>query len=207
MKAPFKKYINILLVIIYTVGLISLFTPFKALSLSMTPVVLIITNIWMLLQTKMKWLPLLSVFSIGMLIEIIGVHTGYPFGNYHYTSALGFSLAGVPFLIGLNWILIPQLALSFTTKLPQLARVVLGAFTILFYDFLIEPLAINYGWWVWEDHMHTVPLLNYVTWFVMGLITTYLLLKNPIKEKANLQIIAYILFSFFILNNLIIRFF
>src|SRR4051812_15118487 len=47
-----------------------------------------------------------ATFVIGMAVEIIGVSTGQPFGQYHYTGKFGWQLMGVPFIIGINWVLL-----------------------------------------------------------------------------------------------------
>ena len=45
----------------------------------------------------------LSVFAIGMGVEIVGVKTGVLFGEYFYGNNLGLKILGVPILIGINW--------------------------------------------------------------------------------------------------------
>ena len=37
--------------------------------------------------------------------ESIGVATGYPFGQYHYTGTLGPAVLGVPVLVPLAWVM------------------------------------------------------------------------------------------------------
>ena len=49
---------------------------------------------------------LLLIFLIGMFSEFIGVNYGVIFGEYIYGNNLGFKLFGVPFLIGLNWVIL-----------------------------------------------------------------------------------------------------
>src|SRR2546425_880014 len=34
--------------------------------------------------------------GVGLAVEALGVHTGFPFGRYAYTSTLGVRVAGVP---------------------------------------------------------------------------------------------------------------
>ena len=42
-------------------------------------------------------------FSIGFLVEVIGVNYGIIFGNYTYGKVLGFKVLNVPLMIGVNW--------------------------------------------------------------------------------------------------------
>src|SRR5262245_25303936 len=37
---------------------------------------------------------------VGYVIEIIGVHTGFPFGHYYFTDGMGPKLFAVPILMG-----------------------------------------------------------------------------------------------------------
>jgi uncharacterized membrane protein len=44
-----------------------------------------------------------AAFATGMLTEMIGINTGYLFGNYQYSNVMGYKLLGVPLLIGVQW--------------------------------------------------------------------------------------------------------
>jgi uncharacterized membrane protein len=46
---------------------------------------------------------LLGTAVPGYAVEVLGVHTGVPFGSYAYSSTLGPRLFGAPPLIGLAW--------------------------------------------------------------------------------------------------------
>ena len=52
-------------------------------------------------QSPFWWL-VLTCFLGGIVAELIGVHTGLLFGNYQYDNALGWEIAGVPVLIGVD---------------------------------------------------------------------------------------------------------
>ena len=54
-------------------------------------------------HTPTFWLFIGIAFATGMLVEWIGVHTGYLFGSYDYGTVLGPKLLGVPLIIGINW--------------------------------------------------------------------------------------------------------
>ncbi|HET8970310.1 MAG TPA: carotenoid biosynthesis protein, partial [Candidatus Nanopelagicales bacterium] len=41
--------------------------------------------------------------GIGLAVEVLGVHTGLPFGEYAYTGRLGPAVLGVPVVIALAW--------------------------------------------------------------------------------------------------------
>jgi uncharacterized membrane protein len=91
------------------------------------------------------------------------------FGSYYYTSVFGYRLDGIPILIGINWLMLTiicgELASMFLKKKPL--RILVGALLMLALDFIIEPVAIRYEFWVWQgDH---IPWTNYLTWFIVGL--------------------------------------
>jgi uncharacterized membrane protein len=111
-----------------------------------------------------------AVFSWGMLTEILGVKTGFPFGNYHYGPLLGQQLAGVPLVIGLNWVVLTYATGAVAKRVDPspVLRVVIGALLLVGLDALIEPFAIRYGMWTWADG--TPPLRNYIGWFGVGLL-------------------------------------
>ncbi|WP_175266944.1 carotenoid biosynthesis protein [Acidiplasma cupricumulans] len=55
---------------------------------------------------KLSWFKnTIKIYFLGyftsLLIEIIGVNSGYPFGRYYYTSLLGPRIYGVPYAIPL----------------------------------------------------------------------------------------------------------
>lgn len=149
----------------------------------------------------------LSAFSIGMLVEILGVQTGQIFGAYEYSSILGPQVLGVPIMIGFNWFLllytIGAVLQSFSFSQNVLA--VVGAFLMMLIDVVIEPFAIRFNLWEWTQVQHgNVPFQNYVAWFIISyfLFKLYYIFKfNKNNKVAGFTFI--ILFSFFLLNYLI----
>lgn len=87
------------------------------------------------------------------------------FGHYSYGETLGFKYEDVPIIIGLNWYLLAYIStdLSARTKFPLFVKVILGALFMTAIDYLIEPIAIRFGFWFW--HSGQIPLSNYVGWF------------------------------------------
>src|SRR3954453_20380797 len=54
-------------------------------------------------RRRVGWL--LGVALFGFAAEVVGVHTGVPFGDYDYIGGLGPTLAGVPIAVGLAWMM------------------------------------------------------------------------------------------------------
>lgn len=112
---------------------------------------------------------ILFAFTAGLFSEIIGVNTGVLFGDYHYSKVFGEKLMGVPILIGLNWFCIVYasfqvvLQLIKSVHLNRVAVALLTALMATIFDFVMEPVAIQLGFWQW--HTPEIPFLNYACWF------------------------------------------
>jgi putative membrane protein len=115
---------------------------------------------------------ILFAFVAGLFAEIIGVNTGILFGDYHYSKIFGEKLMGVPILIGLNWFCIVyasfQVVLKFikSAHLNGFAIALLTGFLATLFDFVMEPVAIELGFWQW--HTPEIPFLNYACWFIIS---------------------------------------
>jgi putative membrane protein len=119
----------------------------------------------------------------GFLIEVVGVHTGVPFGSYRYTSALGTSLFGVPLAIGPAWAMLAWPAALSARRLCRSfpARVALGAWALASWDVFLDPQMVAAGNWRWlapDPHLPgvpSVPLTNYLGWLVAATMMSFVL--------------------------------
>jgi uncharacterized membrane protein len=115
---------------------------------------------------------------IGFCAEVVGVHTGVPFGRYAYSSSLGVRIAGVPVLIALAWLMFawPAALVARLVARQYGARVVVGAWLLTSWDLFLDPQMVAAGHWSWRDpgvHLPgvpSVPLTNYLGWLVVSLI-------------------------------------
>ena len=110
MSLKSKILISILL-ILYTVGVFGILTPqYRNMFLALSDVNLYISFFILIFARKRKvgswYLFIAFTFLVGMLVEWVGVHTGYLFGNYEYGQNLGRKFDGIPYVIGCNWALI-----------------------------------------------------------------------------------------------------
>lgn len=136
-------------------------------------------------------------FLIGILVEMIGVNTGLLFGNYQYGKILGPKLLGVPLIIGINWFMVMYCIGSSTeilyrkikTKNESVEKawskwgpIIDGALIAVFFDWLMEPVAIKLGYWTWNGNGE-IPTYNYVSWFIISLII--MLIFNTLKWKKD----------------------
>lgn len=143
----------------------------------------------------------LVIFSGGFLIELIGTQTGYLFGNYEYGEVLGWKLAGVSLIIGVNWyaIVLASASLVRFLKMNIFLQAILAGLLCVGMDFIIEPVAINYGFWSWEGN--EIPLFNYITWFLFACLFSYLYLKNSAETNKTAAWLYLIWILFFIILN------
>ncbi|MFN3952569.1 MAG: carotenoid biosynthesis protein [Thermaurantimonas sp.] len=149
---------------------------------------------------------LIGVYLIGFLVELIGVNTGFPFGNYTYGSPLGPQVWNTPLIIGLNWYILFSgiLYLIERTRLPILIKSLLGAGLMTGADILIEPVAIFLDFWTWENALP--PSENYIGWFGVSL-TMFLMYYRFFKSVAatrNAFWVVCIFVMFFMIQNLIL---
>lgn len=197
---------KIFIVIIHLVGLIGLSMPeYQDLMLSLTPAQLLIT-LFLVLFYHRGWNDAFPIFAaaafwIGFGSELIGVHTGYLFGEYVYGETLGTKLWEIPIVIGVNWFILSYLTGSVFHKIPNdYYAAFLGASAMTALDYIMEPVAVNLDFWVWR--WEEIPWTNYLSWFVVSFLI-HLIWRKAQFEKSNpiavFLLITWILF-FTILN-------
>jgi uncharacterized membrane protein len=175
------------LLILYSVGFYGLrFSPFRSLFQSLVPINLLLTNAVLFAFhpkfTSRFWLFAILVAAGGFLAEVLGVHTALLFGEYWYGAPLGPQVWEVPLLIGLNWLMLVYSAghvvdlLSFSWPLKAL----LAAFLMVGLDFIIEPVAVFYDFWTWQNDQ--IPLSNFVGWFILSLLMQILYQKGGFQK-------------------------
>ncbi len=182
--------LQITLGVIMLIGLIGLFkTETRDFFISKTPYLLIACTIAILFyHEKMNLQSILIFCGIiigGLIIEIVGVNTGYPFGNYWYNRTLGIQLFKTPLIIGLNWFILSYCVYFFllSYKLSIWTLCSTGALILTVYDLLlIEPFAIKFGLWEWA-HI-AVPMMNYGGWLISSWVFMFIYAKTDII-KAN----------------------
>jgi len=111
------------------------------------------------------WIFFFVCFFDAYFLELAGVQTGQVFGKYAYLENLGFKIADVPIIIGINWFLL-VFSIGNTLhflKIPLFLKILLAAFAMTLSDFFIEPVAIEHRWWHWFGQ--AIPFQNYVAWF------------------------------------------
>jgi uncharacterized membrane protein len=116
-----------------------------------------------------NWAGWILVLSFG--VEMLGVRTGLPFGDYTYTDRFGPLCFGVPLAIPLAWyVVVTNVLFVIRAVLPSFSptlEAALGGLLCMLYDFTLEPFATTLkGYWLWKEG--DVSPLNYPAWFVVS---------------------------------------
>ena len=151
------------------------------------------------LESNYHILSILSIFLIGMITESLGVNYGLIFGDYEYGNNLGFKLFGVPYLIGVNWIILTAISANIASFLTKNRSVVLtiitGTLLMLAMDFVMEPIAPKLDMWRFKNLI--VPPSNYVGWLFVGLFTQTLYNLYFRQKEIIVSTNLYLAFFFF----------
>ena len=151
------------------------------------------------LESNYHILLILSIFLIGMITESLGVNYGLIFGDYEYGNNLGFKLFGVPYLIGVNWIILTVISANIASFLTKNRSVVLtiitGTLLMLAMDFVMEPIAPKLDMWRFKNLI--VPPSNYVGWLFVGLFTQTLYNLYFRQKEIIVSTNLYLAFFFF----------
>jgi putative membrane protein len=205
-----EKKILVLLYLIYLVGIIGhFFAVTREYMFRLTPITLFISSLLVTLSivdNKRLVLWLVITYLVTLTLEIFGVKTGLVFGEYYYGDILGLKFFDVPIIIGLNWVIIIWGGILFSkiiTPNPFGAAVATGALALLF-DIFLEPIAISFGYWSWENYL--VPIRNYFAWFIIAFAFSYIYSRLDIRTSSKVPIHLFFiqLFFFLVLNLLII---
>ena len=143
-------------------------------------------------------------FVVGVGVELIGVHTGYLFGDYSYGESLGFKFYDVPLIIGINWGMLAIISASIAKRfqLNKYVQAIVAALFMLLLDVLIEPVAIVSDYWTWEGDV--IPLFNFVCWFGVALLLQFVYFGLNLAEKNKVAVALYcIQFVFFVILNIV----
>src|SRR5229473_6914473 len=157
------------------------------------PIVLLISVAFALIHGSVRygWKGIATFIAICLVVsnvlENTSILTGFPFGHYHYTDALGPKLFLVPLLIGpayfangyFAWVignvLIGEVRRG-SSAFMTFAVPFIAAFVMVMWDLTFDPRASTIQHqWIWEQGggYFGVPLTNYLGWFF----TVYLFLQ------------------------------
>jgi uncharacterized membrane protein len=183
---------NILWALVVINGVATIANTLFSLSIPVAPL-LLLSVLFALLHGAMRyrWTGIVAFIVICLVVSNIlentSILTGFPFGHYHYTDALGPKLFLVPLLIGPAYFATGYLAWALSTVLvgdvrrgsnafTTFAAPFIASFLMVMWDLCFDPTASTVGHiWIWEQGggYFGVPLTNYLGWFL----TVYVFLQ------------------------------
>ncbi len=126
-----------------------------------------------------------AAVPISLGSELLGTSIGEPFGNYAYTSFLGYKvLDHVPFSIPLSWFYVGfatymlghALAGRLGVRPLSIYAVIIGAWLLTVWDLVLDPamahesLAVRF--WVWDETgpYFGMPTQNFIGWTLTAVV-------------------------------------
>lgn len=211
-KYRIATYVAILFHAVGLAGILWIDTTTFASLTSLNILVMLVLVCWTQEKNAAFYFFVLICYAVGFLTEAAGVHSGLLFGNYSYGDILGFKMNNVPLLIGVNWFIVIYCCGTAMHLLQQKIRsrlapeafasfawwsrasiVIDGALLAVFFDWIMEPVAVTLNFWQWEDG--TIPLLNYITWFAVNVVL--LLIFSLLRfNKTNIFALHLLLIQF-----------
>jgi putative membrane protein len=129
-------------------------------------------------------------YSLSLIIEIIGVHTGIPFGKYSYSHILGPEIFAVPVAVPFLWS-----SLLYFSSLATRGRILIPAILLVALDISFDPRFSRHLWrWAVPGAYFRVPLTNFMGWLITS-IFIYSVLYILIKKEDNLDINGLIFYT------------
>jgi uncharacterized membrane protein len=118
-----------------------------------------------------------TTFAVSTFFEGLSIHTGFPFGNYHYTAE-GPRIWEVPLMIPIiyfglaytSWNVAKVLLRLHSSEIRGFDKVLLpfiAAVVMSMWDLVTDPQASTIGRsWIWENggNYFGVPILNFFGW-------------------------------------------
>ncbi len=183
-----QEGLPITFIVFYSVGLaLYLAPPTHNLFIQITPYTLVLVAVAIFSHHK-EWSPkvisvLAGIFLLSFITEVIGVATGKLFGTYVYGEGLGFKIADVPLIIGLNWTFLTYASNSIVSKYTSknIPVIVGAALLMVLYDILLEKVAPLMD--MWSFSRNDPPVSNYVVWFLMALVFNWAVQKFNIDTQ------------------------
>lgn len=152
-----------------------------------------------------KWVSgFVAVYILSLASELAGTTTGFPFGDYAYSSLLGAQwFSHVPYLIPLSWftMALPSFVLverTLADKLPRVARWAIAAALLTSWDLVLDPaMSFLVPYWLWGQagSFYGMPWINLAGWFVTGFVLSAALshfrATEAVEHVSNRTLIVY----------------
>jgi uncharacterized membrane protein len=144
----------------------------------------------------------------GLLVEAVGVATGFPFGRYGYAGALGPTVFGVPVVVPLAWAWMawPAWLAAGVLTTRRRWRVPVAGFGLAAWDLFLDPQMVAAGYWTWTAPSvalpgeAAVPVTNYLGWLGVSLVMMALLalaVPSTVDRRTDAPLLALYLWTYY----------
>ena len=133
-----------------------------------------------------------ALCAYAYAIEYVGVTTGWPYGEFHYTVDLGPTVGGVP--LGLPVFFLPLVVNGYLLCLLLLGsraasvavRLPVVVATVVVMDLVLDPGAVALGFWTYADGgaFYGVPGSNFLGW--VGSATVAVVVVDAVLDRTAL---------------------
>jgi putative membrane protein len=139
---------------------------------------------------------LLATLTFALVVESIGVTTGWPFGVYEYDYSLGVQIFSVPLVVPFAWAMIAHPVLVAVRTITKNWGFLYGGLTLMAWDLFLYQQMVRDGRWTWDvtgahvPFTPEVPLSNALGWLLTGMaliaMLNFILPRDRRKESASL---------------------
>lgn len=221
----FRNWALYIAILFHVTGLVGLLWGNRDLFAALTPMNMLLMWVLLIITQASKnasfYLFMCTCILVGYTSEWIGTNTDILFGQYRYGETLGTKIGAVPLLIGVNWFIVMYCCGITIYKLQEKIKnrlapeqhksyrwlriasvIVAGALLAVFFDWVMEPVAIQLGFWQWLDD-GAIPPLNYISWFVVSavLLTAFTFLRFNKNNMFAFHLLLIELMFFLILRT------
>lgn len=163
-------------IIFYSIGLFGILVPStRNIFIHLTPLALLLSFAGLVIfhspgLEKKTILIFTSIYLISWLVEFAGVKTGFIFGSYTYGKGLGIKLFDTPLLIGVNWVLLLYCTsvIADRFKVINILKILASSLMMILFDIILEQVAPGLDMWNFGEG--SVPVRNYISWFLLAFI-------------------------------------
>ena len=134
-------------------------------------------------------------FFGALLIEHVGLTTGWPFGKYSYDSTLGATFWKIPLIVPFAWLMMCHPMLVVARRFTSFWVFLYGGIGLMAWDLFLDPQMVSANRWKWEastthvPFQPEIPLSNAAGWLFAGMglmaLLHFLLPKERRKVGAN----------------------
>jgi len=195
-RTKFLTYFSIFLLWLFNISaILGILSGQQDWFMSKTPL-----NMLLILSLVVFVYPLNSIVKVSVFMGIVvtsifaewlGINYGLIFGDYSYGNNFGAKIAGVPYLIGINWAVLTfaTAAISASWFRNYWLKTFCGTFLMLVLDFFMETSAPVFDFWYWD--IGHPPLQNFIGWFALAFVFHAIAQKLRINGNENFSLHLY----------------